>query len=139
MAAIRYLSVQQAEQAYLERLELRKRTAATHTGSYFLDSVIRTLEDRYGPDVVYHGGLKVSTTLDPRMQSMALESIRKNMIELDTQMGLGVGTAGDLPQSALVTVETNTGAVRALVGGRDYLQSEYNRALHNNRLPGSVF
>jgi penicillin-binding protein 1A len=44
-----------------------------------------------------------------------------------------------LPQGALVAIQTNSGAVKALVGGRDYSQSEYNRALQNNRQPGSGF
>jgi penicillin-binding protein 1A len=47
--------------------------------------------------------------------------------------------SSDHPQGALVAVDTNTGAVRALVGGRNYLRTEYNRALQHNRLPGSGF
>jgi penicillin-binding protein 1A len=43
------------------------------------------------------------------------------------------------PQAALVAVEVNSGEVRALVGGRDYAETEYNRAVQSNRLPGSGF
>ena len=145
MVAVGTISQTEANNAYQEVLSLRPLSAGTRTGSYFLDAVIQQLEDAYGPEIVYHGGLKITTTLDPQMQRWAVNSIKSGMENLDNLMGLshsqseGNNDRSTRAQGALVAVETNTGAVKALVGGRDYAASEYNRAIQNHRLPGSGF
>jgi len=145
MVSAGYLDRARADQIFREPLKLRMRPSGARTGSYFLDMVIKKLEQKYGPDIVYHGGLKVTTTLDPQLQKQGEESIKKGLLKLDRIMGMEE-TAGyekhgldERPQGALVAVETNSGAVKALVGGRDYFETEYNRALQNNRQPGSGF
>jgi len=145
MVAVGAITRAEADSAYRESLSLQPLSAGTRTGSYFLDAVIQQLEDAYGPEIVYHGGLKITTTLDPQMQRWAVNSVKDGMENLDNLMGLGHSQADDNnnrsthAQGALVAVETNTGAVKALVGGRDYAASEYNRAIQNQRLPGSGF
>ena len=145
MAAVGAISRLEADNAYQHPLSLQPLSAGTRTGSYFLDTVIQQLEETYGPEIVYHGGLKITTTLDPQMQRWAVNSVKDGMETLDSIMGLnnkrtdGNGNRRERAQSALVAVETNTGAVKTLVGGRDYAASEYNRAIQNNRLPGSGF
>lgn len=145
MVAAGYISADEAQQAAAELLKLQPPGAATRTGSYFLDVVLKDLEERYGPEVLYHGGLKVMTTLDPQLQSWAVNSLQSGLAELDVTLGLASpdsenlsGAAANL-QGALAAIETNSGAVKALVGGRDYAQTEFNRAVQNNRLPGSGF
>jgi 1A family penicillin-binding protein len=145
MSAVGYTTVEEAEAAYQAPLQLMSHPADTPKGSYFLDLVINDLEERYGPEVVYHGGLKVSTTLDPEQQAWAVESLQNGLVKLDQLMGIvdedQTGDAKSLshPQGALVAVECNSGAVKALVGGRDYSETEFNRAIGSNRLPGSGF
>jgi len=145
MSAVGYTTVAEAEAAYQTPLPLMPHPAGTPKGSYFLDLVLNDLEERYGPEVVYHGGLKVSTTLDPEQQAWAIESLQSGLVKLDQLMGIvdedQTGDAKSLshPQGALVAVECNSGAVKALVGGRDYSETEFNRAIGNNRLPGSGF
>jgi penicillin-binding protein 1A len=142
MAAVGYITPEEAEQARRSPLSLRPRGRGEPAGSYFLDLVLRDLEERYGSDVVHHAGLKVFTTLDPQMQTWAEESVLSGLAKLDQLLRVPADTGGDPgghPQAALVAIETNSGAVRALVGGRDYAETEYNRALQNNRLPGSGF
>jgi penicillin-binding protein 1A len=145
MLAVNAISHLEARQASKASLALKPQPSGARTGSYFLDTVIKQLEERYGTDVVYHGGLKVTTTLNPEMQAWAVEALQEGLVGLDRMMGLSTPTAQTLegdaskPQGAIVAVETNSGAVTALVGGRDYAESEYNRALQNNRLPGSGF
>ncbi len=78
------------------------------------------------------------------MQSLAVTSLQNGLVRLDKRLGINAispdkKAAALQPQGALVAIETNTGAVKALVGGKDYLETEYNRALQNNRLPGSGF
>ena len=97
---------------------------------YFVDYVRRYLIDQYGEDVVYRGGLRVETTLDPRLQVAAAQSVAET---LD-------GTAPPLEMS-LVSVEPGTGFVRAMVGGRDFAVSQVNLALGGDlgMQPGSSF
>jgi len=145
MKAVGYTTAEEAEDAYLAELHLTPHSAGKPKGSYFLDLVLNDLEERYGPEVVYHGGLKVSTTLDSQQQSWAAESLKNGLIKLDRLMGIGDSDVADSadplthPQGALVAIECNSGAVKALVGGRDYSETEFNRAVESNRLPGSGF
>ncbi|HEX2039050.1 MAG TPA: transglycosylase domain-containing protein [Acidimicrobiales bacterium] len=85
---------------------------------YFVDYVRRYLEKRYGEDYVYTAGLTIQTTLDPQLQVEAEEAVAKSL-------------AGSKPpiDMALASVEPTTGYVKALVGGRQFDQSEVNIAL----------
>jgi len=145
MAAAGFITPQQAQEAFQAELNLQPRSVESRSGSYFLDVVLNHLEERYGPDVVYHGGLKVMTTLDSQQQSLAVDSVQSGLAKLDQTLGIADDTEnssinpGLHPQGALVAIQTNSGAVSALVGGRDYSETEYNRAVQNNRLPGSGF
>ena len=145
MKAVGYTTAEEAESAFQAVLQLKPHSDGAPKGSYFLDLVLNDLEERYGPEVVYHGGLKVSTTLDPQQQAWAIESLQNGLGKLDQLMGIAESSATDSagalthPQGALVAIECNSGAVKALVGGRDYSETEFNRAVESNRLPGSGF
>ena len=142
MVSVGYITAEEAEKASQATLDLRQSGRTEPTGSYFLDLVLKDIEERYGSDVVHHGGLKVFTTLDSQLQTWAEESVQNGLATLDQVLRAPAAVGGDSnarPQGALVAVETNSGAVRALVGGRDYAETEYNRAIQNNRLPGSGF
>jgi 1A family penicillin-binding protein len=145
MKAVGYITAEEAEAAFQAVLQLKPHSDGAPKGSYFLDLVLNDLEERYGPEVVYHGGLKVSTTLDPQQQAWAIESLQNGLGKLDQLMGIAGGADTDSadplthPQGALVAIECNSGAVKALVGGRDYSETEFNRAVESNRLPGSGF
>ncbi|MFO7708511.1 MAG: PBP1A family penicillin-binding protein [Desulfobacterales bacterium] len=142
MRAVGNITTEEAEKAAQSPLSLRERGGAEPAGGYFLDLVLKELEDRFGTDVVHHAGLKVFTTLDPQLQSWAVESIQKGLDQLDQLLGVpapvGGRSAGRL-QGALAAVEAHSGAVRALVGGRDYAESEFNRAVQASRQAGSGF
>ena len=145
MVSAGYITQEQADEGFAYELILRQKPAGARTGSYYLDMVIKDLEERYGPEIVYHGGLKITTTLDSQLQSLAVTALQKGLKDLERNLGSpGVGkTTNDSesfrPQGALVVVDTTTGAIKALVGGRDYFESEYNRAIQSHRLPGSGF
>ncbi|MGD9246540.1 MAG: transglycosylase domain-containing protein, partial [Desulfobacteraceae bacterium] len=130
--------------AAAETLTFQKSSRRGPVGGYFVDMVLKSLEERYGPRIVYHGGLKVTTTIDPRLQEIAEASLQQGLSELDTLMGKtsvrGANADGhEYPQGALVAVQINSGAIKALVGGRNYAETEFNRAIESNRLPGSGF
>jgi penicillin-binding protein 1A len=110
----------------------RRRT----TGQYFLEYVSQTLEARYGADMVFKGGLHVYTTLNPGMQLAAEQALREGLRGLE---GRTKARPGEHPEGALVTIEPQTGYVRAMVGGYDFFRSEFNRAVQARRQPGSAF
>jgi penicillin-binding protein 1A len=87
---------------------------------YFVDYVRRYLIAKYGEDKVYQGGLKVETTIDPRLQGLAERSVGDTLS----------GTSPPL-EMAMVSLEPKTGFVKAIVGGRDFTKSQVNLALGN--------
>jgi 1A family penicillin-binding protein len=111
----------------------RRRT----TGQYFLEYVQQTLESKYGADMVFKGGLNVYTTLNPTTQLTAEQALRDGLKALESRTIKGQAT--EHPEGALVTIEPQTGYVRAMVGGYDFFRSEFNRAVQARRQPGSAF
>ena len=133
-----FITELEAEQAKLIRPVFNRKKTDSRTGSYFLDALLSDLVTKYGEDVVYHGGIKVYSTLDPRLQTFANRSVSNGLDRLYDLMGL-TGDEDDRPQAALVAVDAGSGAVKAMVGGKDYYLSEFNRAFKSLRQPGSGF
>ena len=99
---------------------------------YFVDYVRQYLTAKYGAkygdDFVYKSGLKIETTVDPRLQQLA-----------DQAVAAAVGKSEPTVAMSLVSVDPSTGYVKALVGGRDFAQNQVNLALGGKYglLPGS--
>jgi len=111
----------------------RRRT----TGQYFIEYVQQTLEAKYGADIIFKGGLNIYTTLNPHMQLTAEQALRDGLKALEERTAKG--KPSEHPEGALVTVDPQTGHVKALVGGYDFFRSEFNRAVLGRRQPGSAF
>jgi penicillin-binding protein 1A len=111
----------------------RRRT----TGQYFLEYVQQGLEAKYGADMVFKGGLNVYTTLNPTMQLAAEQALRDGLKALEGRAK--TTRPGEHPEGAVITIEPQTGYVRAMVGGYDFFRSEFNRAVQAKRQPGSAF
>jgi len=138
MAQVGFISDLEARRAMLDTPVLHHEKTDSRTGSYFLDALISELIKKYGEDVVYHGGIKVFATIDTRLQAYAGQSVEKGLERLDNLMGISKENA-EHPQGALVAVDTGSGAVKAMVGGKNYYESEFNRAVNSHRQPGSGF
>ncbi len=132
-----FISPIQMEEALETDLELAPRRIQSNPNQYFIQYVISKLESEYGKEFVHFGGLKVFTTIDARMQQYAQQAVTTHMKSLDKLMESREDEE-DL-QAAVVALENKTGAVRVLLGGRDYAQSQFNRAVSNNRMAGSSF
>jgi penicillin-binding protein 1A len=98
-------------------------------GQYFVNYVKQQLvsDDDYGPGAVFGGGLRVYTTLDTRLQKMARKAIAQVLKDPNG------------PQAALVAIDPRDGAIRAMVGGSNYRESQFNLAVQGERQPGSAF
>jgi penicillin-binding protein 1A len=136
---VEYGAVKEDDAKRLARSDLglippeRRRT----TGQYFLEYVQQTLEAKYGADMVFKGGLNVYTTLSPPMQLAAEQALREGLKALEGRTKNA--RPGEHPEGAVVSIEPQTGYVRALVGGYDFFRSEFNRAVQAKRQPGSAF
>jgi penicillin-binding protein 1A len=115
------------------------------SGQYFLEYLQQSLEAKYGSDVLYKSGLAIYTTLDPVLQRAAEQALRDGLQSLAGRQGARAATKGKgstapmAPEGAVVVIEAATGYVKALIGGDDFARTEFNRALHAHRQPGSAF
>lgn len=128
-----FLSQAQADSAYGARIVLAPPSTFRSKAAYFLEQVRVALIEKYGTESLYRDGLRIYTTIDTRLQEaahdMLVEGIRKTE-ERNGYEGL---------QGAVVALDPHTGAVLAMVGGTDFAQSQFNRALQARRQPGSAF
>ncbi|MBF0376938.1 MAG: PBP1A family penicillin-binding protein [Desulfamplus sp.] len=133
-----YITEDEEEEVLKTRPALYSEHADGRTGSYFLDALIGQLIEQYGVDVVFHGGIKVTATVDSNLQYAGDQALKNGLAHLDNLMGLKPDSE-PRPQGALVAIDPASGAVKAMIGGRDYYNSEYNRAINSRRQPGSGF
>jgi 1A family penicillin-binding protein len=110
-------------------------------GQYFKEEVRKQLVQRFGWDRVYQGGLKVYSTLDADMQKSAEAEVARSIAEIEQRQSKSRNkqVGPDPLQAALVALDPTTGEVRALVGGRNFDQSRFNRATQARRQAGSAF
>ena len=111
-------------------------------GQYFKEEVRKQLVQRFGWDRVYQGGLKVYTTIDLEMQKAAEAEIARSLAEIEQRQlkrNPKAERGPDPLQAALVAMDPMTGEVRAMVGGRSFDQSRFNRATQARRQAGSAF
>jgi len=107
---------------------------------YFVDQVRRQMAKRYPPRILNSGGLQIFTTLDVELQAQAERALQEGLGQLEARDSrLKRSDPQDQLQGALVALEPESGAVRAMVGGRDYQVSQFNRVTDARRQPGSLF
>jgi penicillin-binding protein 1A len=113
-------------------------------GRYFKEEVRRQLVERFGAERLAEGGLQVYTTIDPGMQRAADAAVDQGIAQIEKSLpkkkpgSRAAAPSGPL-QAALISIDPTNGYVRAMVGGRDFRQSSYNRATNAKRQPGSAF
>jgi len=126
--------------ARAEPLRLADVTADPGDARYFLDLLRRQLSAAYTPDVLTTEGLRVYSTLDRRAQRLGAKALREGLADLEKRFSHLVS---DDPtralQGCLVAMRPQTGEILALVGGRDYRKSQFDRCTQARRQTGSVF
>jgi penicillin-binding protein 1A len=156
-----YLGRHEAEYWQAYPLELEAGVGIGATAAYFVEHVRQELERRFGPSRLYEEGLSIYTTLDPDLQEAAERSLEAQLTRVEEDSAVGGAYLGELTyqqylerglesgeaqgpftpylQGALVTIDASTGYVLALVGGRDFRDSKFNRASQAMRQAGSAF
>ncbi|MEX1127388.1 MAG: PBP1A family penicillin-binding protein [Vicinamibacterales bacterium] len=131
MATAGFITADAASRASREPLQVAARSLENEA-PYFVDFVGQELQDKYK----ITGAIDVYTTLDVHLQKLAQDAVRDGLNRVDEILAK---RKRQRAQAALVAIDPRTGEILALVGGRSYNQTQFNRALNANRQPGSVF
>ena len=127
MVAEDYLSPAEAAELKDQPLTVKARVPTASEAPYFSDHVRRHLQDAYGVENTFGGGLRVQTTIDLAWQQAAQEAVRNRL-----------GLPGD-PDAAVVAIDPRNGAIRAMVGGVNFKKRKFNLATMARRQTGSAF
>ena len=154
MVALKKLSPAQAEEAKRAKITPHPKRLPFIQENYAMDAVQRDLNPLLTQDQIDNGGLSIYTTLDPAVQNATQQALETQLTKIEHQSNFhhplkasyqppesGEGDSS-MPylEGAVVVIDNASGGIRALVGGRDYAQSKFNRALAPaNRQVGSAF
>ncbi len=153
MAELKKISAGQAEQAKLARVNTHPKRLLQVQENYAMDAVQRDLNLLLTQDQIDNGGLYIYTTLDPAVENAAQQALETQLTKIEHQPNFhhplkanyqppenGEDSSMPYLEGAVVCIDNASGGIRALVGGRDYAQSKFNRALAPaNRQVGSAF
>jgi membrane peptidoglycan carboxypeptidase len=152
MVAEKFITAEEAAAAKNEEVNIRPEWRRTFHHSYAMDAITRELLRILEEENIEMGGLKVTTTIDNLIQKKAEEALDAKLRQVERSPGYPHQTRskwkdfpeGDRPppeylQGSVVAIENLTGAVLAVVGGRNADESKFNRALQGRRQIGSVF
>lgn len=143
MAQQGFISAREAAAA--KREPVRASRAAVSAGARYAVDVARVQVERAGVPVL-QGGYRVFTTIDPALQSQSQAALLQGILDVEERGDFRAKKCGRTPSSGdgclqgmVVALDPATGDIRALVGGRDYASSPFNRAVNAMRQPGSSF
>ncbi len=138
MVAMQVVTKAQAEEAKKAPLPAQPVAKTGGPAPYFVEYVRQKVEERFGSSILYSGGLNIYTSINDDLQDFAEQAVRSGLRKIEGQRG----KKGPLPiplQAALIAIEPVTGHILAMVGGRDFNESQFNRAWQAVRQPGSAF
>ncbi|MFZ3376664.1 MAG: PBP1A family penicillin-binding protein, partial [Chthoniobacterales bacterium] len=153
MVELKRISAAQADQAKVARVTSHPKRLPLIQENYAMDAVQRDLNLLITQDQIDNGGLFIYTTIDPVVQNAAQQALETQLTKIERQRNFhhpikatyqppenGEDSSMPYLEGAVVAIDNASGGIRALVGGRDYSQSKFNRALSPaNRQVGSAF
>jgi len=133
-----YITQAQAQEALKTRIEIKHKRQNWYMDKvpFFSEHIRRYIEEKFGADALYSEGFQIYTTVNIQMQDAAQEELEKGLKELEDRQKYPNGLK---PQGAFVCIEAGTGHVKAMVGGRNFEETQLNRAVQSRRQPGSSF
>lgn len=136
MFEARFIDRREYERASMAPLKVASFRMIEDKTGYFRDYVRQCVEEILGEgSETWNQAYHVHTTLNVRMTEYAMEAIRKGLEAFRRRHP----ERKDLPQVVLIAMEVKTGAIKVLVGGKDFSTSPFNRAIYAKRQPGSAF
>ncbi|MGE4170603.1 MAG: transglycosylase domain-containing protein [Candidatus Margulisiibacteriota bacterium] len=141
MAKLHIITPDQAREAYAEPLILAERKRSRFKAPYFTAYIVNKLVSMYGEEDTYTSGMKVYTTVDYPLQMKAADIVNQYVgSSQQNQLVNGHEYGGlNVSQAAILAIDPRTGYIRALQGGVDFTQNEFNRCVQAKRQPGSAF
>jgi penicillin-binding protein 1A len=145
------ITKEQKEEAEKEPIPEEKQEYTGYKAPYFVEYIRQELEPKYGTNTLWKGGLEIYTTLDLKMQAAAEDAMKKHLEKLDEKVEKHLENVEDNEftvagstetkklQAAFYAQDLKTGAIRVMIGGRDYDESKFNRVIQAKRQPGSTF
>jgi penicillin-binding protein 1A len=97
------------------------------------------IEEKYGKDALYKGGLRVYTTIDLKAQAIAQEMVESGLKEIEKRQKYSSRESSTSVEGALICFDLEQGYIKVMVGGRDFKKSQFNRATQALRQTGSAF
>jgi penicillin-binding protein 1B len=140
MAEAGFVTPEAAAAAAKEPLRVQAR-ALENEAPYFVDYVTQQVNEQYSGVLARNSPVDVYTTIDMHLQRLAQEAVLNGVTQVEKQLAARrkrQPTLGPV-QAALVAIDPRTGDILAMVGGRGYNQSQFNRAVAARRQPGSTF
>jgi penicillin-binding protein 1B len=138
MAAEAFVTQDEVTRSSREPLQIVPR-AVDNEAPYFVDLVSEQIGAAFAGVTAQSEAVGVYTTLDLNMQGAALDAVRLGLDRVDELLAARRRKSTQRAQAALIAVDPRTGEILAMVGGRSYNSSQYNRATVARRQPGSVF
>jgi penicillin-binding protein 1A len=151
MAELGYVSSSEAAAARATPLKTVGKKSSVPQQNYAMDALYRELQGIVSQDEIDSGGLKIYTTLDPALQLAADSAVDSCLTQIEekadyrhprksafTDADRANEEATPYLQGAALVIDNHTGGIRAIVGGRDYKDSKFNRALQATRSVGST-
>ena len=144
MLTVGFIYENDYKNALNETIPTEKPPIASNICPYFVEYVRLQLEPVFGEDMIYRGGLSVYTTLDADYQKAAEAALESNLSEIEKDPAFVSNLArqqksSSTIQGAILATDVKTGGILAMVGGRDFKTSQFNRATQAMRQPGSSF
>ncbi len=135
----RYITADEKQAAEKEPLGFKQLENINATRSpYFTEYIRQAVEKKYGAQALYEAGLRIETTLSIAMEQAAQEAIRYGLEEYEKRHKKA-SLDKKRVEAALVCMDPYSGYIRAMIGGRDFSNTQFNRAVQAQRQPGSAF
>lgn len=152
MVKLGNVSPAEAAAAKEQSIQLNPKRRLTVQENYAMDLVVRELSKLISDDQLAEGGLRIYTSLDPLLQQTAQDALNNHLTKIEGKPGYNHPRKAEFTkeareaevdpaylQGSVVVLDNRTGGIRAVVGGRDYGDSRYNRAVLSQRPIGSTF
>lgn len=134
MLELKYITQEEYISAKNELPQIINIPVYSATAPYFVEYIKEQIQPLFPDEILYQGGLVIKTTLDLKMQKYAEEILTSQIAQLSD-----IKKSTTEVQGALLALDVKTGGILAMIGGKDFRKSQFNRATQALRQPGSAF
>ena len=138
MRMMEIISAEEYKLAASSDIQIDDGSKSLNRAPYFVEHIQKNIEQHLGATQLYKSGLSIYTTLDIDLQEAAQSAVDEGLLSLQARMRSN-SVLPATPQAALICLDIKTGGILAMVGGRNFYESPFNRATVARRQPGSAF